>query len=350
MKKGFILIIGLLLLNVAKAHDFVVTINKHKVYFAIVDDKNNQAIVTYKGSIAEYQPSDYAGELTVPSKVRHNNKVYDIVGIGAKAFSGATKLKSVILPNSINEIGAFAFEGCSSLEKVVFPAKYPKFGEGTFFMCNKIKEVSLGDEWTSVNFVLFQWSDNLKAINIPAKVDTIRGLYKLIHLESINVDENNEKFASIDGVLYNKKMTTLYRCPRAYEGKLTVPEGVETIFEGALIDCPKLENIDLPQSLKHVSFREFSRMANLKEMLFRAENPIKTAKLATNQEYFLLQVANPKVKVSTPKVSLKKYKKLLANQEGEYYEIGKDRPYLVKIDNMLKAKNIVGAKLEVESK
>lgn len=350
MKKGFILIIGLLLLNVAKAHDFVVTINKHKVYFAIVDDEYNKAIVTYKGSIAEYQSSDYAGELTIPSKVRHNNKVYDIVGIGAKAFSGATKLKSVILPNSINEIGAFAFEGCSSLEKVVFPVKYPKFGEGTFFMCSKIKEVLLGDEWTSVNFVLFQWSDNLKTINIPAKVSTIRSLNKLIHLESINVDAHNEKYASVDGVLYDKKITTLYKCPRAYDVKLTVPEGVLKIFEGALIDCPMLENIDLPQSLKHVSFREFSRMANLKEVLFRAEKPIKTAKLATNQEYFLLQVANPKVKVLVSKASLKEHKKSLANLEGEYYEIGKDMPYEVKIDNMLKAKNIIGTKLDVESK
>ena len=337
-----------MLFSTAKAHDFVVTINNQKIYFAIVDDAANTAIVTYQGSIANFKPSEYAGELVVPAKVKHNNKVYTIVGIGAKAFSGAQKLTGIILPNNITEIGNFAFEGCSALEKIVFPNKQPKFGQGTFFKCDKINSIKFGDDWSRVNLVMFQWSDSLKTVNITAGIEKIEQLKKLKHLESISVDENNSKFTSINGVLYNKDCNILYGCPQAYAQPLCIPEGVTKVTTGAFIDCYKLEIVDLPKSIETISFREFSRLENLKEVTFRADKPINTAKhIISGKACFLLQMANPQAKVVTSKNAVKAYKKSLAMSAGEYSDIDQ-KLYVVNDTELLKAKNIKGVKFKTK--
>ena len=163
--------------GLAKAHDFVVTLNGQKVYFNIVSEKNRTVEITYNGSIADEKPTYYEGELAVPAKVRHNNTIYSVAGIGAKAFCGADRLTGIVLPEGLKAIGDFAFEGCTSLERIIFPGGSVKFGEGVFFKCDKIQDVSFGSDWKEVDLKMFRWSDSLVSITIPAKMEKI-------HLES----------------------------------------------------------------------------------------------------------------------------------------------------------------------
>ena len=105
MKRIVILAMLLMTGGFVRAHDFVVTLDGQKVYFNIKSEKNRTVELTYKGSIADGLPTDYAGELTIPAKVRHNNMVYSVVGIGAKAFSGADKLTGVVMPTGLTTMG-----------------------------------------------------------------------------------------------------------------------------------------------------------------------------------------------------------------------------------------------------
>lgn len=309
------------------AHDFVATgKNGQKLYFKITDARRLYVEVTYQGSITSVQPSAYSGEVTVPAKVKHNNKVYQVTGISRKAFSNAGELTGIILPSGLLSIGDFAFEGCTKLQKIVFPGNVVRFGEGVFFRCPSIAQVTLGSDWTSVNLKLFRWSDQLTSITIPAKLTSLQNLKSLKGLKTVEVDANNPNFASVDGLLYNKNKTILLGCPRAFTGAVKVAEGTTSVYWGALADCVGITSVDLPASLTSLSFREFARLDRLTTLVMRGEKPLMTAK-SGNKEVFLLEVANPQqVELQVPKAVQKAYKNALCSEEGEYTEIPTNIP------------------------
>jgi len=327
----------------AQAHDFVVTLGGQKIYFNITDRRSLTAEVTYCGSIADGRPCDCEGELTIPAKVRHDNKVYTVTRIGAKAFSGAERLTGVIMPAGVASIDDFAFEGCTSLSKIIFPGGTVAMGQGVFFKCDKIRDVSLGSDWREIDLKMFRWSDSLAVLTIPAKMERIRNMKSLKHLETIHVDVNNARFSTVDGVLYDKSGTVLYGCPRARAGALHVAEGTERITPGALIDCESLTLVDLPQTLAVMSFREFSRMAGLQTLVFRGAEPVATAQ-HDGTDVFLLWVANADVKIVVDKSAVKSYRASLVQSDGEYAETDGTVPFLVERSKMPDAKNIVGVK------
>ena len=67
---------------------------------------------------------------------------------------------------------------------------------------------SLGDK----NFINLK---NLTEINIPLKVEEINmeNFVGCDSLTSINVDKDNSKYCSIDGILFNKNQTIIFKCP-----------------------------------------------------------------------------------------------------------------------------------------
>ena len=335
MNRKNILIYGLLLLacNLIYAHDFELTTNGHKLYFIITDSRNLKAEVTYNGSITNTVPGHYEGRLTIPEKVKYNGKVYTITGITAKAFSGADKLSGVEMPSTIVRIGDFAFEGCKGLKNIVFPASMPKMGEGVFFKCDSIANITFGSEWKTVDLTMFRWSKVLQHIAVPAKVNQLKGLKSLRCLKTIAVDANNANFATYGGALYNKDCTVLYGCPRAYSGTLKIKKGTKNITTGAIVDCNGIETIVLPETLTKMSFRELSRIANLKEIVFLSAMPINTAQ-CEDHEVFVLQVTNNEVNVMVPKGSGKAYAEALVQTDGEYKEIGTNVPIRVRTDEM----------------
>lgn len=343
MKKLIMSMLLVAVCGLVQAHDFVVTLSGQKLYFNITDRLACEAEVTYCGRIADGRQPDCEGELTIPAKVRHDNKVYTVTRIGAKAFSGADRLTGIVMPAGIESIGDFAFEGCTSLTKIIFPGSAVTMGQGVFFKCDKIRDVSLGSDWREIDLKMFRWSDSLSTIAIPAKVERIRNMKSLKHLETIHVDINNARFSTADGLLYDKSGEVLYGCPRGRAGAVRVAEGTVSITPGALIDCEALTLVDLPQTLSAMSFRELSRMAGLQTVVFRRAEPITTA-LRDGEELFMLWVANPDVRIVVPKSAVKSYRAALVQQDGEYFEPDGRVPFLVERSKMPGGKNIVGVK------
>lgn len=148
----------------------------------------------------------------------------------------------------------------------------------------------------------------------------------LKQLQSIEVDANNPNFTSIDGMLYNKDKTILLGCPRGRSGKIRIPDGTTAIRWKALIDCPNITQIDLPASLQILSYREFSQMEHLEQIIMRRTEPISTAEL-NGQKVFLIKIAGKlKIKLLVPKTALSSYKEALCSTEGEYAEVSANTP------------------------
>lgn len=300
------------------AHDFSVTVSGGNQLFLNVTDTLKRTVeVTYEGSITEQHKHLPQGILYIPESLKYKGQTYTVTAIGPKAFSKATGLERVVLPSSLSKIEAFAFECCTALKSIVYPGSLVSVGDGAFFGCDKIETVSFGSDWISVNLAPYVWSDSLREIEIPVKAKRVTNLKGLKSLERVYVSINNPVYASQNGWLYSKDSKTLYAIPCAYRGNVFVPEGTETVLEGAFRDCMYVEHIDMPSSVKQFSYLEFVRMANLKSITLRAKEPVNTAKHG-DATVFALRVLSPEVVLYVPKSAYNAYCAAICSDAGLY--------------------------------
>lgn len=128
--------------------------------------------------------------------------------------------------------------------------------------------VKLPESITTIGGQAFFECNFIKAINIPALVNTI-GVGAFAGTGIIcNVDSQNDTFAIIDNALYNKKERELLFVPRNNGGvfehiELKIPNGIESIGEYACYDCKKFTNderleVVFPSTLRHIKDYAFS--------------------------------------------------------------------------------------------
>lgn len=77
------------------------------------------------------------------------------------------------------------------------------------------------------------------------------------HIAAYTVDEANEYFCSVDGVIYTKDMKTIVFFPCAKEGDYKVADTVETIRTKAFYKCSKITSISLPDTIKEIEEKAF---------------------------------------------------------------------------------------------
>ena len=115
----------------------------------------------------------------------------------------------------------------------------------------------------------------IKSVSIPSSVEAI-GLEVFSgcqNLEAIHVDENNENYSSVSGVLFSKDAKNLIIYPSGKQDEYyAVPEGVASIEQNAFKDCRNLLCVFLPNSYVH-SGNCFSTCGNLISFLVDANNP-----------------------------------------------------------------------------
>ncbi len=124
------------------------------------------------------------------------------------------------------------------------------FDDGTIMAKLPESIVSIGEK-------AFFECDFIKTINIPASVKIIgAGAFAGTRI-ICNVDAQNDMFATIDGVLYNKKDKELIFAPVPSYGKLEIPNGIKAIGEYAFYD----QNLSVvfPSTLQDIKDYAFSR-------------------------------------------------------------------------------------------
>ena len=76
---------------------------------------------------------------------------------------------------------------------------------------------------------------------------------------SINVDESNPAFSSVDGVLFDKNKTVLLAYPRSNTSTAyTIPDSVTTIGDYAFCDCNSLTSVTIPDSVTTIGGYAFA--------------------------------------------------------------------------------------------
>ena len=129
---------------------------------------------------------------------------------------------SFVLPNSVETIGyPRAISNCLKLKTMVLSGAFQRFGIGNNTL-------------------------------------TLRGCtIGCSSLNKIEVDDKNNLFCSIDGVLYSKDKTIIVRCPEGKTGDYNIIDTVDEILERAFYYCKIVQKIVIPESVTKIGFRAF---------------------------------------------------------------------------------------------
>ena len=98
---------------------------------------------------------------------------FPVETIGPSAFTHATHLQTVAIPEGATTICDAAFYSCTSLQKVSFPESITKIGTGAFALCEKLESVVLPPNITEVASTLLFKCTSLRSVTIPAGVNNI---------------------------------------------------------------------------------------------------------------------------------------------------------------------------------
>ena len=207
-----------------------------------------------------------------------------VTSIGSYAFSGCTSLTNIVIPDSVTSIGSSAFSGCTSLTNMTIPDSVTSIGSSAFYGCTSLTNMTIPDSVTSIGSYAFYGCTSLTSVTIPDSVTSIGnsafyGCTSLINitigrdvtstlddifdsynkLERINVSEENTKYSSIQGILFNKEKSTIIKYPSNKNdiSNYEIPSTVEIIEKYAFQNCTSLTSVTIPDSVTNISGSAF---------------------------------------------------------------------------------------------
>ena len=208
------------------------------------------------GSTAFSRCTGFIGDLTIPEGVKvigagafqrcsgfngHLVLLDGLIEIERSAF-GATNFTGVLhLPGTLESIGDFAFTECRRLSgDLSIPEGVKSIGTAAFQNCTGLTGIlSLPSTLESIGSYAFNHCEYMKntSLTIPKSVKIIGDSetegthvfynFASTHITEFIVEEGNEYFKAVDGVLFTKDGTRLIQYPTSKPGNVyEIPEGV----------------------------------------------------------------------------------------------------------------------------
>ncbi len=96
-----------------------------------------------------------------------------VTTIGSSAFDGCTSLANVVFPDSLKTINSYAFRSCTSLATLLFPAFLQTVGSYAFDGCAGLSSIQFSDSLKTINTYAFRNCTSLTTLQFPASLQTI---------------------------------------------------------------------------------------------------------------------------------------------------------------------------------
>ncbi|MCI7522676.1 leucine-rich repeat protein [Roseburia hominis] len=171
-----------------------------------------------------------------------------------------------------NSNGTLTITGYSGTEtKVTVPAtiggkSVSGIGNSAFYNNKVLEEVTVSEGIQSIGQQAFSMSA-LRKLWLPASLNTFKDGEDVCELEGIYVDSASQYYRDVDGILYNKNMTTLVKYPsKKTASTFTVPDGVTELADCSMDSNTSLRKVVLPDSLKTVGYWSFINCSNLSDI------------------------------------------------------------------------------------
>ena len=232
------------------------------------------------GYYAFYYCSGFTGSLTIPSSVTE---------LAAGAFYGCNGLSGIVtIPKTLTSIGAYAFFECNKLASFQVDALNPKYSSANDVLFNKIQDTlyicpaaktgtySIPETVKGIgSYAFYNCSGLTGSLSIPKSVGLIGSyaFYGCNQLTAYNVHVLNTKYASNNGVLFNKSQDSLFVCPGGKTGNYTVPATVKDIGTYSFYYCSGLTgSLGIPVSVKSIGNYAFYGCTQLSDFEIDAAN------------------------------------------------------------------------------
>ncbi len=129
--------------------------------------------------------------------------------------------------DKLTSLAGYAFQYCNNLEEVYIPGSADT-GDFPFYNCSALKKIAVGEGSTYITNLAW-YCFNVEEIVIPASARD--GFFSnFLSVEKYTVAQDNKYLCSVDGVLYDKDVTTIIAYPATKKDPyFKIPETIDTI-------------------------------------------------------------------------------------------------------------------------
>ena len=179
-----------------------------------------------------------------------------VTNIGDGAFLLFTKLNKVTLGNSIEYIGVRSFDSCISLTTINFPPNLKYIGAAAFnnALLHSTDGFILPEGLIYLGESSFYSAFKESFVSMPESLIVIgKSALANCYVEAFKIADTNQNYKTVDGVLYDKNLTTLINYPALKVSKIfEIPSTVETIKQDAIETTNDLEKIIISKNIKTI--------------------------------------------------------------------------------------------------
>jgi len=167
-----------------------------------------------------------------------------VTSIGENAFSYCKNLTSVDIGNGVTGIGPWTFSSCLNLESIIIPDNVISIGENAFSYCENLTSVVIGNGVTSIGPWTFSSCLNLESIIIPDNVISIgENAFSMCYsLTEITISNNITKIEE----------ASFYECSNL--SSIILPKSIIGIGSGAFYKCHNLTSVTIQISIDPMFF------------------------------------------------------------------------------------------------
>lgn len=198
--------------------------------------------VEFKGSI-KYIPNYCFDKCYNLTKVEFAS---GLKSIGSNAFDSCVSLKKFNVPMGVENLGKDAFKNCVSLETVELKSGVKSIGESCFENCHSLKSITFPNTEYTIGIEAFINCTSLKEINLTNCTNI--NVYFLRNIPNLSklIVEDNDKYKTYDGVLYDDETKTLiFYPPKKKDKEYTVLDGTKAIGTNAFLNAVNLKTVNI---------------------------------------------------------------------------------------------------------
>lgn len=186
-------------------------------------------------------PNNYTEEINIPNQVNG----IKVTAIGNGCFARNQNIKTITIPQTIQQIGSEAFVTCKNLESLSIPSSVKVLGNGCFEFCENLKQITLPQTLDFIGRDCFMCCSNLSKIDL-SKTEVIPNscFYGCTNLAEINIPES----------VYAIGETCFYKCKNISD--IVLPESITVIDDMGFMES-RMGVIYLPSSLKYIGSTAF---------------------------------------------------------------------------------------------